>query len=218
MDVSDEGRWFEIEMRENQEKYDETLRVEKIERAKINQSFVDKLSDHCHKRKEHISRLHGFWFKAIKAHPDIGRQLNAIDSEIFEKHLTSIEIVYEKDSESGFMITFDFTENEYFSNGRIFKRFNLRDGDLISTESSCIHWIKDIPDIVCEERDEDEEDDGTSESKLTSQSFFNWFTSTSDEEELSDGDHLADAFEMFWIDPLKYLQGDDDDTEDEVDG
>lgn len=169
-------------MQLNQQKYDKTLWEEKIARARINQSFVDKLTVHCRNRKEQIARLSRFWFNVIKADLNLVSQLNKTDSEILENHLTSIEVVYDADSKLKFSIIFDFIKNEYFSNDHIFKRFNFRDEVLISTESTCINWKKEILNIVSEESDE--EDYNTFEVQLTFYSFFHWFNSTYDKEKL----------------------------------
>jgi len=59
--------------------------------------------------------------------------LNKTDSDILKNRLTSIEVVYESNSKLGFSIIFDFTKNDFFYDDHISKRFNFRDGDLIST-------------------------------------------------------------------------------------
>lgn len=217
MEVSEEGRSLETAMMQNRRKYNKTIREETIEEEGVEHDFFRKLSKHCVKRKEQISRLPGFWSKAFKAIPILGRELNATDSIIFDNHLNSIEVEYNADSKSGFSIIFEFTENEYFSNKRISKRYNMHDGDLTSIVSTSIDWKVEIPNIVPEENDEEDED--TFERKLTSYSFFNWFISSSDKEDFKNGDRIGKVIvEKLWVDPLHHLQGDSDDTdsEDEV--
>ena len=66
-----------------------------------------------------------YWLKAFVNSDVIGEQVHEVDEPIL-KHMTKVEAVKSEDL-SKFSVTFYFSENEWFSNEKITKHFDIED-------------------------------------------------------------------------------------------
>lgn len=119
--------------------------------------------------------------------------------EIFDEYLNSIEVEDNQDAKSGYSITFNFDENPYFDNPSLAKSLTFHEGKLKETKATTIQWKKgkSMPDEVLESDDDNEvcpekDDELMYEVKLTVWSFFNWFHTSKEQNEMRFPDQVAD--------------------------
>ncbi|XP_045789622.1 NAP1-related protein 2-like isoform X1 [Trifolium pratense] len=158
------------------------------------------------KRNEVIKTIPNFWLTVFLNNKTLSKQLNNTDKKIFE-FLSSIEV---DKFEAGHSIDFVFQTNDYFSNTNLKKTFTYNeDGELVSINSTKIDWKpnKGIPDKI------DHNNEGLSTSNL---SFFHWFYSTMEKDELIFEDKIAGIIkDEVFPDALKFLDDDHNNLEGE---
>lgn len=191
----------------------EQYKDDRTEVLGMEQTHGEKLKELIDKREELLKSIPKFWSRAFMAHPILARQLNNKDREIFDEYLNSIKVEDNQDAKSGYSITFNFDENPYFDNPSLAKSLTFHEGKLKEAKATTIQWKegKSMPDEVPESDDDNEvcpekDDELVYEAKLTDWSFFNWLSSSWEQNEISFPDQVADLIKnKLWIDPFKYL-------------
>jgi template-activating factor I len=116
---------------------------------------------------------------------------------------------------TGYSITFNFNDNLYFHNPSIVKSLTFHKGKLEEVKATTIQWKegKSMPNVARPKW----YDGRAHEQSSYDLSFFNWFHSRKEKNELKYGDQIADLIKnFFWIDPLKNLvETDEDDNEED---
>jgi|GEM_PF-4081202 len=79
-----------------------------------------------------------YWLKALICSEIVGEQVHEIDEPLL-KHLTKIEA--EKNEElTKFSVYFYFSENEWFSNTKVAKHFDIEDTEIKKAYGDDINW------------------------------------------------------------------------------
>jgi len=190
---------------------------------KLEQEFVKQKVPHYSKRAEQIKKIPGFWAKACQQHPQLYCLINEDDKKVFE-HL--IEIIVDPINVDGtadkhgetvrktlnFTITFKFTENEWFSNTELIKRF-YQFGEDVHSESEEIKW-KEGKNLIKASQSKNTAANGDVKPKPDDESFFAWF----DDHDDAENDETADAIkEDLYLHALNYYLNEDDSEEEDDD-
>jgi len=182
---------------------------------RIAQKYCEKMKVVYDERGKLLKSIPKFWFHACTSHPILAKQLNSKNRDIFDEYLSSIEVEDNQDVSSGYSITFNFEDNPYFHNPSIANSLTFHKGKVKEVKATTIQWKeeKSMPNVARRRWN----DGLVHEQSSYDLSFFNWFHSRKEKNELKYGDQLADLIKnKFWIDPLKHLV-ETDENEDEED-
>jgi template-activating factor I len=166
------------------------------------------------KRKDIIDSIPDFWLTAFVSHPALGELLNDKDQLVF-KHLRSIEVEDFKDVKSGYSITFNFNDNEFFEDKKLTKTYTFLDEGTTKVTATSIKW-KEGHGITNGVSDDKKGNKRTHEEE---ESFFTWFSETQKEGTEDIHDEIAEIIkEDLWPNPLNYFATDiDEDYEGDED-
>uniref|UniRef100_A0A1J3H5E0 NAP1-related protein 2 n=1 Tax=Noccaea caerulescens TaxID=107243 RepID=A0A1J3H5E0_NOCCA len=166
------------------------------------------------KRNEIIQSIPDFWLTAFLSHPALGELLTEEDQKIF-KHLVSLDVEDAIDVKSGYSITFHFSPNPFFEDGKLTKTFTFLDDEgTTKITATPIKWKegKGLPNGVNHEKKGNKR-------ALPEESFFTWFSDAQPKEDVDEEihDEVADIIkEDLWPNPLTYFNNDAD--EEDFDG
>lgn len=93
-----------------------------------------------------MSPIKEFWLKAMKNSDVLGEEIKEKDEEVLQ-HLTDVKVAreFQGAKEKSMTLTFTFSDNEWFSNSTLTKKFILdeRDGHAVSSVGTEIEWKDD---------------------------------------------------------------------------
>jgi template-activating factor I len=192
----------------NEKASEEILRVEQ-KYNKLRRPFFDR-------RNELIRKIPNFWVTAFVNHPQISAILDEEEEECLH-YMTKLEVEEFEDIKSGYRIKFHFDENPYFENNVLEKEFHLGSSGDPDSKATDIKW-KQGSELA--ERIQAHAQGRNR--KNSYQSFFTWFSETSD----AASDDIAEVIkDDMWPNPLQYFLmpgmeevengGEEDDDEDE---
>lgn len=179
----------------------------------VEQKFNQKRKPHFQKRAEEIKKIPKFWVTVFVNHPQISALLDEEDEEALH-YLTSVEVEEFEDIKSGYSIKFVFSENPYFENDKVEKKFMLSDSGEQTCKSSSITWKKDM-DLTKRQNEAPAKAPGQKRQHEEPESFFSWFNDQSEGGTDEVGELIKDDI---WPNPLQYYlgaAGDQDDLEDD---
>uniref|UniRef100_H0XWM8 TSPY like 6 n=2 Tax=Otolemur garnettii TaxID=30611 RepID=H0XWM8_OTOGA len=136
-----------------------------------------------------IQNIPGFWFNAIRNHPQLSPMIRGQDAEML-RYITNLEVKELRRPKMGCKFKFFFRRNPYFKNKLLVKEYEARVSGQVMSLSTPILWregyephsfIGRNQDVVC--------------------SFFTWFSDHS----LPESDRIAEIIkEDLWPNPLQY--------------
>lgn len=180
---------------------------------KVEQSYNKLRKPHYEKRASLISQIKNFWVTVFVNHPQISALLDEEDEAALH-FLTSVEVEESDDIKSGYEIKFHFSENQYFTNSVISKKFTVpNDGDgELTCKATQIDW-KPKMDLT-KRQNETGVKPGQKRQLEEPESFFSWFNDQSEGGTDEVGELIKDDI---WPNPLQYYLGAHDDDEDDDD-
>ncbi|KAI8990335.1 hypothetical protein BDB01DRAFT_506466 [Pilobolus umbonatus] len=124
-----------------------------------------------------------FWLTALKTHPEISGTITDADCAAL-KHLVDIRMSYLQ--KPGFLLEFEFTENEFFTNKVLTKTYHYQDnvsgGDYVydHAEGCTVNW-KDGKNLTVAIETKKQRHKGTNKTRVVkrtvpAESFFNFFS------------------------------------------
>jgi len=124
-----------------------------------------------------------FWLTALKTHPQISETITDADCEPL-KHLVDIRMKYLENP--GFLLEFEFTENDYFTNKVLTKTYHYQDnvsgGDYVydHAEGCTVNW-KEGKNLTVTTETKKQRHKGTNKTRVVkrtvpAESFFNFFS------------------------------------------
>jgi len=172
----------------NEKASEEILRVEQ-KYNKLRRPFFDR-------RNELIRKIPNFWVTAFVNHPQISTILDEEEEECLH-YMTKLEVEEFEDIKSGYRIKFHFDENPYFENTILEKEFHLGSSGDPDSKATDIKW-KQGSELA--ERIQAHAQGRNR--KNSYQSFFTWFSETSD----AASDDIAEVIkDDMWPNPLQYF-------------
>jgi len=147
-------------------------------------------------------------------HPQISALLDEEDEEALH-YLTSVEVEEFEDIKSGYSIKFVFSENPYFENDKVEKKFMLSDSGEQTCKSSSITWKANMDLTKRQAEVQAAKTAGQKRQHEEPESFFSWFNDQSEGGTDEVGELIKDDI---WPNPLQYYlgaAGDQDDLEDD---
>ncbi|KFK44030.1 hypothetical protein AALP_AA1G206400 [Arabis alpina] len=202
------------EIQDDLEKINEKASDEVLE---VEQKYNEIRKPVYDKRNELIKSIPDFWLTAFMSHPALGELLTEEDQKIF-KYLTSLDVEDAKDVKSGYSITFHFSPNPFFEDGKLTKTFTFLEEGTTKISATPIKWKegKGLANGV-------NHDKKGNKRALPEESFFTWFTDANQKEDVEEEihDEVADIIkEDIWTNPLTYFnnEADEEDFDEDDDG
>ncbi|XP_067941195.1 protein SET-like [Watersipora subatra] len=160
---------------------------------KVEQKYNKLRLPHFSTRNELISQIPDFWLNVFVNHPQLSTLLTEQDEEVLH-YLSKVEVEEFEDIKSGFSVTLHFNKNPYFENAFLKKEFHLNESGEPSANASGIQW-KEGKDLTKQANGE------SRKRTLDSESFFTWFSDTTD----AGADELGEVMkDDIWPNPLQY--------------
>lgn len=170
-DIPDIAVWSKL--KELQDKV--TAEQEKIDTGieEIRRKYFKLMEPHFKTRSEMIHQVPGFWYQVLNGHPEIQSYVSDENTINALTHLRDISFTDIEDKD-GFKISFEFEENEYFTDKFLEKEYtNVHSGEPACSHTT-IHWKPNmnIVEILKSqnmeaEKEEDDDDDELSQSLHT---------------------------------------------------
>eukprot|EP00201_Polytomella_parva_P004059 CAMPEP_0175079278 /NCGR_PEP_ID=MMETSP0052_2-20121109/24727_1 /TAXON_ID=51329 ORGANISM="Polytomella parva, Strain SAG 63-3" /NCGR_SAMPLE_ID=MMETSP0052_2 /ASSEMBLY_ACC=CAM_ASM_000194 /LENGTH=259 /DNA_ID=CAMNT_0016349577 /DNA_START=27 /DNA_END=806 /DNA_ORIENTATION=+ len=203
------------------EELDEVNKEADAKILEVARSFEQKRLPLYKKRNEVFKSIEKFWQKTLKNHLLVRANMTDDDDEAlgFCEEVLVEEIPGSKD---GFMITFRFKNSPFFSNTELVKSINYSaDGPTTYViKGADIKWKKGYEPAKEEETKstKGKKRAAAAEASTREYIFFDWL-STSEEEEDGERDRLGEIIhEEIWEDPLQYYLGEVDNEDEDEEG
>eukprot|EP00029_Vermamoeba_vermiformis_P005134 TRINITY_DN1700_c0_g1_i1.p1 TRINITY_DN1700_c0_g1~~TRINITY_DN1700_c0_g1_i1.p1 ORF type:complete len:227 (-),score=93.92 TRINITY_DN1700_c0_g1_i1:50-730(-) len=166
-----------------------------LKMAELEYEYENKKRPIFEERKKAIDAVPKFWSSVLKNHPALSAVFeDPTDAELVE-HLVDVDVQV-LDKHNSTKVTFTFSPNAILEENTLWKQASVKPDAAEDDDEPVLYTSSGIKLKAGKKLDED--------------SFFNFFTESSSDSDITDEELISLIKESLWSDPLGTLAGDDE--------